>query len=308
MSAAVEVCTGDSCHASVSVEKTDTGAKETIIVDAKTGDTTVKETVVIETKTDIKEVAVAGETKEVKTLDHQDEKLIRQIGQVISNSLASDLITPDEIAAVKDFEAKWKDLSDAKHITIIQSFFSKIPLDEKNIPDHSWLTASVVIQIDGASLKVGALYAVALKMKDLVKDKPLTASKPHRETILPETILLHTYRMMKMCIKCPEEKVTEEIGRIEKLLGIKPAPAKKTNMLGKLATRQTIENVVGVVNNIISDDDTSDMLGQIEGDLENVTDVGGAVGLLFKVMGNQKFMDKVGAAVSQSPVATEPTS
>lgn len=277
----VQVCEGDTCEKKTDKKEEDKSEKKE------------------ENKSEKKEEA--GD-KSPQSLDKQDSKLIRQCTQVLVYQNADQ-------KDIKIFDEKWNVLTEEKKITAVKNMFSKLTIDEKNLVDHSWLTETAVLENGEEKIYIGKFYHDSLKLRESVKDKPKPPTGTHKESLLPDTILLHIYRMMKMCVKCPEEKVVENIEKIEIMFGIKKAPtapAKKTGLVGNLLKKETIENVVGVVNSLIQDGDTQAMLGSIEGDLENVTDVGGALGILMKVMGDGKFMEKVGKAVESSPVAGGP--
>ena len=289
-----EVCTGDSC------ELPGAGEKSLVKVEEKKEDAKAEEKslVKVEEKSLVTaEVGAEIKASELKDLNKQDEKLIRQITKLITQ-------TSGDVTKISEFNEAWMKLNDEEKIVNMKKFFSTVTIDEKTIADHKWLVKESVIVDDDKkiSLSLGELYEIAANLKLSVKDKTRPPSKVHPEELLHDSILLHIYRMAKMCIKDCYVGVEKEIDRIEVVFGLKkPVEQKKTPFAG-LISKGLVENVVNVVNNVISDGESRAMLADVESDLENVTDMLGAFGALVKVMGNQQFMSKIAKFVEQSPL------
>jgi len=247
----------------------------------------------------------------------QSDKLLRQLKLVtVEGSPAHTSITNMEAVLAKtELEDRKQDL---------KYFYDSIKVAVMK-GGYEWLDASAIWTYDPTALdgvkimiNVGLIYKQALKNKEVkeveLKSQPAIAAAKAIELILPETIVLHSYRIFHVLEEdaTDKQKLKAEVTAIEKRLGIiREAPPVNANTSFQMPSEaaEFMLKAPGMAMNILSDPRAGNVMAQISERLANVGNINDAIAGILNITQNQEFRsliaDKVEMAIPGTKVPRE---
>lgn len=239
---------------------------------------------------------------------NQSNKLLRQLKVAAKNTPDENMISGMELLVSKiSMEARKEDL---------KYFYDQVKSEIKVGKQYEWLSNSKAVwkfnplgdnEFD-VIVPVCDIYvrSVALKQAKLdeLKDQPTIAKARDTTVVLPDSILLHLYRVFETLEEQKEMKdyLATEVGLIEVRLGIKPAtapPAAQSNGLVSGEALEFMTKAPTMAMGIMKDPRAQKTIADIGEKLNGASTVNEAIASILSLVQQDDFKSVISETVEK---------